>query len=558
MKRAYLISICALTAAAVAWPSVSSAQANKQVEVTKAYIPQVGDARKPAIEVDMTDTVKLRPEIDYTITPRTWRSSLQVRDFEAARANFWDYERPKKFFARLGAGYPLTTLGDLYFTTHNPKVGYAGAYVNHEGDFEPRSTAFGGERLTAARSGSMRNRIGARGGLFVGRHTAAIDIDYRYDMFHRYAVAGSPRLDYGDAGGAVRFGDDFADLSRVNFDVELHGRFWRDIRAGKDTGIGRDMFSVGGSVRLARDFSGNEIEFELLYDQWSGCKALSDYADRQAGASLGYSRRLGNADLSVGVGYRYDKVTLLNASHFVMPRLRLAYSREGAAFAPFVELDTRVESNNYRSLAGRNPYIGFDAMTAGAIVSMPATRSYDLSGGFEGVAARGRLSYRASVGVSFMRDRIFWYNYDFAWFGAEAADDNRITAAAEIEYRPTGAWTIGGGVKYHADNTSTDLLCCEPKVEGVFRVRYTHSRFTIAAAVEAAGRRHWSVRGAGIVSGEFTAPATADVSLWAEYAVTRRLAVFAEGRNLANTTLYDWANYYRNSINFRAGVKIDF
>ncbi len=282
MKRAYLISICALTAAAVAWPSVSSAQANKQVEVTKAYIPQVGDARKPAIEVDMTDTVKLRPEIDYTITPRTWRSSLQVRDFEAARANFWDYERPKKFFARLGAGYPLTTLGDLYFTTHNPKVGYAGAYVNHEGDFEPRSTAFGGERLTAARSGSMRNRIGARGGLFVGRHTAAIDIDYRYDMFHRYAAAGSPRLDYGDAGGAVRFGDDFADLSRVNFDVELHGRFWRDIRAGKDTGIGRDMFSVGGSVRLARDFSGNEIEFELLYDQWSGCKALSDYADRQA------------------------------------------------------------------------------------------------------------------------------------------------------------------------------------------------------------------------------------------------------------------------------------
>ena len=404
----------------------------------------------------------------------------------------------------------------------------------------------------------MRNRIGARGGLFVGRHTAAIDIDYRYDMFHRYAVAGSPRLDYGDAGGAVRFGDDFADLSRVNFDVELHGRFWRDIRAGKDTGIGRDMFSVGGSVRLARDFSGNEIEFELLYDQWSGCKALSDYADRQAGASLGYSRRLGNADLSVGVGYRYDKVTLLNVSHFVMPRLRLAYSREGAAFAPFVELDTRVESNNYRSLAGRNPYIGFDAMTAGAIVSMPATRSYDLSGGFEGVTARGRLSYRASVGVSFMRDRIFWYNYDFAWFGAEAADDNRITAAAEIEYRPTGAWTIGGGVKYHADNTSTDLLCCEPKVEGVFRVRYTHSRFTIAAAVEAAGRRHWSVRGAGIVSGEFTAPATADVSLWAEYAVTRRLAVFAEGRNLANTTLYDWANYYRNSINFRAGVKIDF
>ena len=67
MKRIYGILIGLMTAAAVG--GSVSAQVAKQVEVTKDYIPQVAKAEKKSIEPNMVDTVTIRPDIDYTITP---------------------------------------------------------------------------------------------------------------------------------------------------------------------------------------------------------------------------------------------------------------------------------------------------------------------------------------------------------------------------------------------------------------------------------------------------------------------------------------------------------
>ena len=64
MKR--MLFVAALMAAL---PWGASAQVEKRVEVTKAYVPSVEGASKLAVVPDMTDTVKMRPEIDYTITP---------------------------------------------------------------------------------------------------------------------------------------------------------------------------------------------------------------------------------------------------------------------------------------------------------------------------------------------------------------------------------------------------------------------------------------------------------------------------------------------------------
>lgn len=555
MKRITIICCMAL---ALAVPLRSAAQGSKQVEVTKVYVPQVGDAQKPAIAVDLTDTVRMRPDIDYSITPHTWQTSLKMRDFNPATATYWDYNRPKLFYARLAAGYPLTTAGDLYLTTHNPKTGYVGVYLNHEGDFQPRSTVTG-EKLSMGRSSSMHNRAGVRGGVYAGRHMAEIDLDYNNDMFHRYAVPSAPRLQYDNMGGSVRFGDDFADLSRVNFNVELHGRYRRDchVEEGEQS---RNLGRFGGSFALAREIGRNRIDFSVGYDEWLGRKALADYGDRQATVALRYSRMMKRSTLSVGLGYKYDKIKLReSALHFVMPSLRWAYDRRSAAFAPYVEIETSVTPNDFQSLVERNPYIGFDARTAEALLSMPSTRSYDAHVGFTGVTARGRLAYRAYVGVSFIRNQVFWYNYDMAWFGAETDDNNRIVFDAEIEYRPIGALTLSGGVRIHGDNTDSDLYCSDPDIAGEVGIRYKHRRFVISAGVEVLGSRKWSVVNRPILDeGYFSTPVTADVSLGFDWIIDSRWTVCVEGRNLANMKLYDWAAYYRNSINFQAGVKINF
>ena len=68
MKRfLYITLLCA----GVLFTTSAMAQVAKQVEVSKDYAPTVDKAQKIAIVPDMTDTVKMQPEIEYTITPRT-------------------------------------------------------------------------------------------------------------------------------------------------------------------------------------------------------------------------------------------------------------------------------------------------------------------------------------------------------------------------------------------------------------------------------------------------------------------------------------------------------
>ena len=107
-----------------ALPRLAAAQVEKQVEVTKAYVPRVEGASKLPVEPDMTDTTRLRPEIDYSITPLSLRTSLTTRPIRPATVTYWEFNRPLPFYLKAGAGYPLNSVLDFYATTQNPSTGY--------------------------------------------------------------------------------------------------------------------------------------------------------------------------------------------------------------------------------------------------------------------------------------------------------------------------------------------------------------------------------------------------------------------------------------------------
>jgi hypothetical protein len=49
-----------------------------------------------------------------------------------------------------------------------------------------------------------------------------------------------------------------------------------------------------------------------------------------------------------------------------------------------------------------------------------------------------------------------------------------------------------------------------------------------------------------------------DLGVDASFKVNNSIEVFVQGINLLNAKIYDYANYYRSGIGFKAGVKIDF
>ena len=224
MKR---VLIAAVFAAVL--PQLAAAQVEKQVEVTKAYVPKVESASKLAVRPDMTDTTRLRPEIDYTITPLSLRTTLSTRPIRPATVTYWEFNRPLPFYVKAGAGYPLNSVLDFYASSQNPSTGYVIGYVNHEGQYAKIRNDFGVKNPSTR----MFNRIGAAAGKYFGKHILEGDLYYDNRMYHRYgayAPAGleqefgvGDRNDYGDAHVAVRFGDDFQDLGRTNFEIALGG-----------------------------------------------------------------------------------------------------------------------------------------------------------------------------------------------------------------------------------------------------------------------------------------------------------------------------------------------
>lgn len=128
-----------------ALPRMGAAQVEKQVEVTKAYVPRVGSAAKLPVEPDMTDTTRIRPEIDYTITPLSLQTTLTTRPIRPATVTYWEFNRPQPFYLKAGAGYPLNSVLDFYASTQNPSTGYLIGYVNHEGRYADIENDFGGK-----------------------------------------------------------------------------------------------------------------------------------------------------------------------------------------------------------------------------------------------------------------------------------------------------------------------------------------------------------------------------------------------------------------------------
>ena len=162
MKR-FVLHICLF----LLLPATVWAQVEKHVEVTKDYVPDLAPALKLSFEPSMIDTAVLRPDIDYSITPQALAARLDVEPIRPATVTYWEFNRHRPLYLKLGAGWPFNTLGDLYVTTQHPGTGYLSGYANHEGIYADLRNRFGVETP----AGRMLNRVGVAAGKYFGRRT---------------------------------------------------------------------------------------------------------------------------------------------------------------------------------------------------------------------------------------------------------------------------------------------------------------------------------------------------------------------------------------------------
>lgn len=578
MKRVISISLFALLACA----SVS-AQVAKQVEVTKNYAPSVSQATKLAIAPNMADTVTLRPEIDYTITPRSFSSTLGTHRFKPASVTYWEYMKEYSFYMKLGVGYPLNSVADVYASTHRADVGYIMGYVNHHGQYSKirMKDLFDGSSYRN-NSQQMVNRVGVNAGKYFGRYTLSGDIYYQSDIYHRYPLRSDydrREINFEDVNLKLRFGDSFVDLKRLNFDVYGSVDFYNDKSETFVEGSKYQQIDATAGVKFARRLATRSMfSASIDYRGYYGLKDLSSYSNNILSATLLYGYNSGGLlDLKAGLTYCFDHTTSAAKTNrnYVMPYLYVGLNvRNKGTFVPYIELDGEVINNSYYSLLKRNPYVeilGSDGKGMPDFMhSLPNTAKYNVRFGVSGHTRNSKFAYRFYAGMSFLENSIYWYNVNRLFFNAEVARENIWSVNAELDYKPVSQLLISMQVRGMIHTNFSNVNSAHPPVEAKLRLRYTHKKFAIGASAELQGVSKWTCisnpvfvgssddENAALERDTVTVPASVDVGLTFDWYVSDKCTVFVEGNNLANMNIYRWVYYREYGANFTAGVKIQF
>lgn len=558
MKRINILYTLLFLAAVGVITTDAQAQNVRTVTVTKDYVPEVSATTKIVAPTTFNDTYVYEPEIsNESVLPDTWRTTLSAHDFRPPQFSYWDFLTPKQFYIQADAGYPLSSDLIFRYTMQSKRDGYFNVGLIHNGDFAARQNT-DGDKLPITNSFSMRNGIDVSGGVILGQRMLEAYAMYDNNLYNRYAEVNDPaRINFHDANISVRFGDNFSNLKRLNFSVEAHGGYWAHrlpLAINGDDNYGEA--NVGVSATLARIFTKkNRVQIAANYDMWMGGNV---YRDIRFGLDVCYARKFNMFNVEAGVGYMFDKVKgRSRASHFIMPHAKVLLDLKLDAFIPYVEFDTRVGQNSVASIYKRNPYIDFEKMTS-AFAEMANDRSYDLSIGFSG-SVNTRFAYRAYFGVSFVRDNLFFYINHDANFGATTANNTRLIYGAEIEYMPIGGLRLGGSIHGVVDTPKSLYYINDPAYEATVFAEYTLRRWQFGISSDFVGKRYWThLNELGDMISPIITKGYIDLGAKVSFKATEMVDVYAQGVNLLNAKIFDYANYYRAGIGFKVGVKIDF
>ena len=598
----------AIFAVALVAVFAASAQVEKQVEVSKDYVPQINTSpSKMAVTPNMVDTVTLRPEIDYSITPRSFASTLGTHRFRPATLTYWEYRRQQPFYLKLGVGYPLNTTGDFYATTHRADVGFLTGYVNHRGEFgkikyQNYDPVTGAHDAKAKDNPSMQmtNRVGVYGGKYCGRYTLLGEAYYNAEMYNRYPLRevvsdvegegftfDKREVDFEDINLALRFGDAFSDMSRLNFTLYGSFSFFND-KSHKMVDISRyhschQIDVTAGGALARRITTRSEFRLDVDYEGHFGMKHLKPSQNSILSGAFTYDYKSGGMfDLGVGVRFAYDhnKADLVKQNRYhPFPYLRLALNiNERDSFVPYIEVDGELRNNDYRSIISQNHYASVLALPGevapivpfgfNGITALPNTAIYNVRLGISGHTPNNKFAYRLWANMSFHLNSLYWYNVNQLFFNAEVADREIWSLCASIDYKPISQLLITAQIKGSLYGNHAKVNDAMPPVEGLVKVRYTHKRFAVGARAELIGTTSWScfryeqlfdaASEAQPIFYVMKAPAAVDLGLFFEARVTNGCTIFVEGNNLANMDIYRLAYYREQGASFTAGVKMQF
>lgn len=517
--------------------AVSAQDINRNVDVAKDYLPMVGRAAKLTVKPTMQEVEQLRPDLEYTVRPRAWVERFDVIPMSALYPSN-NLERLNPFYARLGGGFPGVSTADVYLSTRRAGASGAGIFVNHRG--------FWG-RLDGFDARTLHNTGGFFGRAHLGNWQIegelAVDDD-RYNDFLLPVGAANRKLHYTTPRGRLDVMHKFLHVGAEGGYLMSTG--WNEVTVEP---------YLSGDFRIGD----HQVGMRMALDFWTTKYAnalppLSDINPGVQGRMLHFvpSYVFDHEHFRFGMGLDLG-VEVTNGKLLYAPRIEV---RVHGAVSPYVRLSGTIDNNNHHSLARANPYLSPDFQYRD---SPGATSRHALVGGFT-----ARIARAVSLDV-------------FA--GLEREVNPMLTSASEPIFVKRFEAVVAGGVmdvrvnnftaslegKYLKHNKFKEFL---PSFEGRLDLAYTRGKWSMGAGAEVwSSHKFLNTQGvfeagqgadwAVLAADAFKIDAAVDISLCGEYFVSKKMAIFLEGSNLADQKIYRFATPHKApGMSVVAGVKL--
>ena len=245
--------IAAFLAAGVLTAQEDAASITQRIEVTRQYVPELGEAQKLDFPPRMADTVTLKPDISYAITPTPWKSVFDTEPIAPVAISTAEYRHQRPFYLMLGGGYPAQSRLDFYAAFSTPRDIRAGVYANHVGQWAKLEN----ERGTKEPASWTENGVGLYAGRDFGTRSLNFDIRYGYNYYTTMDKVWTGYMEpeniyYHKVQTSLTFGDAFTGLSRFNYRFGIAGSLWGTWRIRRPP---HSPISVGRRAVAARWWS---------------------------------------------------------------------------------------------------------------------------------------------------------------------------------------------------------------------------------------------------------------------------------------------------------------
>ncbi|SFU12620.1 hypothetical protein SAMN04489724_4131 [Algoriphagus locisalis] len=262
-----------------------------------------------------------------------------------------------------------------------------------------------------------------------------------------------------------------------------------------------------------------------------------------------------------------DSVEDKSSDFHVFPVLKANY-QFAEEFGFFAEFSGDVQRNTYYSFVSENPYLGPSDQLLNTI------QNYKVEGGIEGQFG-GAFSYRGAINMSrYNQMHFFVNNYTNNLVTSDSARfslvyDEKTTVFninAELGYKFSDMYSLNSRLDLYQYDLSTQAeawnrpiweLRVNNQITPIKRL-IVQANLNLMGGIKARGHDLSDIFGETGPYEVVKLKTIADLQLKADYGITDRISIFAEGNNLLNGRNMRWLNYPVRGIQFIGGASFKF